>query len=54
LQGTVVGADVHACRSGGLDSSYRFLVNLKGGPATDLRDLPKWQQKTLTSVSLKR
>ena len=53
LQGTVVGADAHDCRSGWLDSSYRFFVNLKGGPATDLRHIPKWQRQTLIGVSLK-
>jgi len=51
--GTVVGAGTTAYRSGAFDSSYRFSMNLKGGPAMDLQDFHKWQQKTLLGVSLK-
>ena len=53
FHGTVVGADTNAYRSGGLDSSVRLSMNLKGGPAMDLREFRKWQQKTLLGVSLK-
>lgn len=53
LRGTVVGAEAHAYRSGLLDSQYRFAVNLKGGPAMDVRDFSKWRQKTLIGASLK-
>jgi hypothetical protein len=53
LHGTVVGAEVHAYRSGLLDSQYRFSVNLKGGPAMDVRDFSKWRQKILIGASLK-
>ena len=28
-------------------------MNLKGGPATDLRHIPKWRQKSLIGMSLK-
>src|ERR1700758_2580950 len=53
FHGTVVGADTNAYRSGRLDSSVRLSMNLKGGPAMDLREFRKWQQKTLLGVSLK-
>ena len=53
FKGTVVGAETKAYRSGMLDSSYRLSVNLKGGPAMDVRDFLKWRQKTLVGVSLK-
>jgi hypothetical protein len=53
LQRTIVGAEAHADHSGLLDSFYRFSVNAKDGPATDLRDRAKWQQKTLIGMSLK-
>ena len=53
FRGTVVGAETNAYRSGALDSSYRLSVNLKGGPAMDLKEFRGWQQKTLLGVSLK-
>src|ERR1700757_5291310 len=53
FHGTVVGAETNAYRSGMLDSSYRLSVNLKGGPAMDLREFRGWRQKTLLGVSLK-
>ena len=53
FHGTVVGAETHAYRSGGLDSSYRLSVNLKGGRAMDLKEFRGWQQKTLLGVSFK-
>ena len=53
FRGTVVGAETTAHRSGGFDSSYRFSINLKGGPAMDLQDFREWQQKTLLGVSFK-
>jgi hypothetical protein len=53
FRGTVAGAEAHAYRSGLLDSSFRFSVNLKGGPAMDLRDYVKWRQKTLIGVSIR-
>jgi hypothetical protein len=53
FKGTVVGAETNAYRSGLLDSAFRLSVNLKGGPAMDLRDFSKWRQKTLLGVSLK-
>ena len=53
FRGTVAGAEAHAYRSGMLDSSIRFSVNLKGGPAMDQRDYVKWRQKTLLGVSIR-
>ena len=53
FQGKVIGAEARAYRSGLLDSSFRFSVNLKGGPAMDVGEFSKWQQKTLVGISLK-
>jgi hypothetical protein len=53
FRGEVVGAETNAYRSGLLDSAFRFSVNLIGGPAMDVRDYAKWQQKTLVGISLK-
>ena len=51
--GTVTGIEASAYRSGLLDSSYRFSVNLKGGPAMDAREFIKWKQKTIIGASVK-
>jgi outer membrane putative beta-barrel porin/alpha-amylase len=53
FRGTVVGAETKAYRSGCFDSSYRFSINLKGGPAMEVRDFREWKQKTLLGVSFK-
>jgi hypothetical protein len=53
FRGTVTGAAAHAYRSGMLDSSYRFSVNLKGGPALPPEDFQTWRQKMLIGTSLK-
>ncbi len=53
FHGTVAGAETNAYRSGMLDSSYRLSVNLIGGPAMDLEEFRKWQQKTLLGISFK-
>jgi len=53
FHGTVLGSETNAYRSGLLDSTYRFSVNLLGGPAMDRRDFIQWQQKRLLGVSLK-
>jgi Putative MetA-pathway of phenol degradation len=53
FHGTVSGAEAETYRSGMLDSSLRFSVNLKGGPAMDSRELVKWKQKTLIGASFK-
>jgi hypothetical protein len=53
FRGTVVGAETVARRSGLLTSSFRFSVNLIGGPAMDIREYRKWRQKTIVGVSFK-
>lgn len=53
FDGTASGVEAHLYRSGLLDSTFRFSVNLKGGPAMDLREYSKWKQKTLIGVSFK-
>ncbi len=53
FRGTVVGAETLARRSGLLTSSFRFSVNLIGGPAMDIQEYSKWRQKTIVGVSLK-
>jgi hypothetical protein len=53
FQGTVLGAEGKIYRSGLLDSSFRFSVNLKGGPAMPVQKFMKWQEKILLGVSLK-
>jgi hypothetical protein len=40
-------------RSGMLDSSFRFSVNLMGGPAMEPKEMAKWKQKRLLGTSLK-
>jgi hypothetical protein len=53
FRGTVIGADTKTYRSGALDSSFRLSINLRGGPAMDLHEFRKWQQKTIVGVSFK-
>lgn len=53
FRGTVAGAETNAYRSGTFDSSYRVSINLRGGPAMDLQEFRKWQQKTLVGISFK-
>ena len=53
FKGDVLGTSREAYRSGLLDLSLRFSVNLLGGPAMSLQDFLKWRQKTLLGVSVK-
>jgi len=53
FRGTVADAETNAYRSGALDSAFRLSVNLKGGPAMDVPEFRKWQQKTLIGISFK-
>jgi len=53
FQGTIMKNQTSVYRSGLLDSTYRFSVNLMGGPAMDTREFSQWKQKTLLGVSLK-
>jgi hypothetical protein len=52
FQGTVLGTHGEIYRSGLLDFTARFSVNLKGGPAMSPKDFRSWQQKTLIGASL--
>ena len=53
FHGRVVGAEANAYRSGLMASSFRFSVNLWGGPAMDVHEFLKWRQKTVIGLSLK-
>lgn len=53
FQGEVIGEHQQIYRSGLVDSSFRFSVNLKGGPAISAQEFVKWKQKALLGVSLK-
>ena len=53
FHGTVTGAETKAYRSGLFDSSFRFSINLKGGPSMGVADFRNWKHKTLIGVSLK-
>jgi hypothetical protein len=53
FQGEVVGVGQQIYRSGLLDTTLRLSVNLKGGPAMEVREFAKWKEKTLLGVSLK-
>ena len=53
FHGTAAEVEQHLYRSGLVDSSYRFSVNLKGGPAMPVREFIQWRQKVLLGVSLR-
>ena len=53
FKGTVLGTETNVYRSGMFDSAYRLAVNLKGGPAMEVREFMKYQQKTVLGVSLR-
>jgi hypothetical protein len=53
FQGSVLGSQREIYRSGLMDTSVRFSVNLKGGPAMSLPRFAKWKQTALLGVSLK-
>jgi hypothetical protein len=53
FQGKVSGQPTSIYRSGLLDSSFRFSVNLIGGPAMQPKEMAKWRQKRLLGLSLK-
>jgi hypothetical protein len=46
-------AETKGYRSGLFNTTLRFSVNLVGGPAMDVADFRKWQQKTIVGVSLR-
>jgi hypothetical protein len=53
FSGTFADNETKLYRSGLLDSSFRFSVNLIGGPAMSVKEFQSWQQKTILGVSLK-
>jgi hypothetical protein len=53
FRGIAFGTETNVYRSGLFDSVYRFAVNLKGGPAMEVREFMKYRQKTVLGVSLK-
>jgi hypothetical protein len=53
FEGQAIGVDQQSYRSGLLDTTFRLAVNLRGGPAMQLSEFAKWQEKALVGVSLK-
>ncbi len=53
FSGNALGTQRSIYRSGLLDTTIRFSVNLKGGPALAPQEFVRWRQKTLLGVSLK-
>lgn len=53
FRGQVMGSETNVYRSGLLSSSFRFSVNLLGGPAMNIDEFRKWRQKTVLGISLK-
>ena len=53
FSGNVLGTNKSVYRSGLVDFSARFSVNLIGGPAMEAHDFVKWKQKRILGASLK-
>jgi hypothetical protein len=53
FQGVFQDSESKIYRSGLLDSSLRFSVNLLGGPAMNPKEYQSWKQKTILGVSLR-
>ena len=53
VRGTVMDNEMKQYRSGLFDSSYRFSVNILGGPAMSVEEFRKWHQKTILGASLR-
>ncbi len=53
FEGESSGTQKEAYRSGLFDSTIRFAVNLKGGPAMNVKEFLKWKQKWLIGASVK-
>jgi hypothetical protein len=53
FKGSVLGSQESAYRSGLLDASFRFAVNLVGGPAMKPEQFGEWKQKILLGLSVK-
>ena len=53
FKGSVLGSEESVYRSGLLDASFRFAVNLMGGPAMKPEQFGEWKQKILLGLSVK-
>jgi hypothetical protein len=53
FKATALGKQRSAYRSGLLDLSVRFTVNLIGGPSMQAEQFSRWRQKTLLGISLR-
>ncbi len=53
FQGDVMGAQAQVYRSGLMDTGCRLSVNIKGGPAMQMKEFMKWRQKVLLGASLR-
>jgi hypothetical protein len=53
FHGDVSGQSTSIYRSGLADFSFRFSVNLLGGPAMEPKQMAKWKQKTLLGFSVR-
>jgi hypothetical protein len=53
FSGNVGGTNMSIYRSGLLDLSARFSVNLLGGPAMQAKEFTRWKQKIILGASLK-
>jgi hypothetical protein len=53
FEGKAFGAERSAHRSGLFDATFRFSVNLAGGPAMTLAEMRQWRQRTLLGAGLK-
>jgi hypothetical protein len=50
FQGTFIDNETKLYRSGLLDSTFRFSVNLIGGPAMSAKEFQSWRQKTILAA----
>jgi hypothetical protein len=53
FEGNAIGVDQQIYRSGLLDTTFRWSVNLVGGPAMEASKFGNWQQKALLGASLR-
>lgn len=53
VRGTVMDSETKAYRSGLFDTTFRFSINIFGGPAMSVSEFQKWKQKTILGVSIR-
>jgi len=53
VRGNVLDQEQQAHRSGLFEATFRFSVNLHGGPAMNVSDFIKWRQKTIIGASVR-